>query len=128
MPGGETVSTATGMLHSPSMGGVSMTLSNSTPCIGLPSGSTQNHTSSVPAKTKASRSSSHPSTNGGPRKRTSPTPATGGNSAKKSQQFVLVAAEAIPLKDAGTYVHVCVSKVLLRDCIVNVLLWHETSK
>lgn len=85
-----------GMLQSmsPGGGGViphSMTLIPSSPCL-PPSGS---------SKTKASRSSS----NGGSRKRHSPTPSTGngGSSAKKTHQCMLVAAEAVTLKDAGSY-------------------------
>ena len=66
-------------------------------------------------KNRSSHSSPHSS--GGSRKRHSPVPGSsiGGSAAKKMQQFMLVASEAIPLKDAGMYICVCVvwNRILL---------------
>jgi hypothetical protein len=97
----EALSTA-GMLQSMSPGGGtviphSMSIIPSSPCL-PPSGSNTGGGS----KNKASRSSS-----GGSRKRHSPTPSMGagggGGSAKRPNQCLLVAAEAITLKDAGIW-------------------------
>ena len=101
-PGAMILSPGGGIAHS-------MALMPNSPCLhpntvgggGGGGGGAGGSSSSSSIKSKSGRSSTH--SNGGSRKRSSPIPnsGTGGSTAKKTHQFMLVAAEAVPLKDAG---------------------------